>query len=296
MDHKRLFAWTLPLFFFARLCGQTVPADAHTLLWKISGKGLTRDSYILVNTTNTCERKIVLEAPVVGALSKVKAIVFEAAVTNRAKEKDFLAASIAIGDDYTAKQLLSPFVYLNLKEKAQEIGISEPWLNQHNLFFVKVKLETSCISCDLSGVIRFEDVVRDTAKKLGIPVTELLNIDEFFDIYHRYPRAFWDKSISYLLDHPERVTDAINRKAAAYKADDFTGLKAAFARDDYYSIRYKFPEQESSRSALLSSRIEKQIVQAPALIVLDVSEIANDPTSVFKALVGDGYSLTPVME
>ena len=297
MDHKRLFAWTLPLFFFARLCGQTLPADAHTLLWKISGKGLTQDSYIFINTTNTCEKKIVLDAAVAMTLSKVKAIVFEAAATNRAREKDFLAASLAIGDDYIAKQMLSPFVYMNLKAKAQEIGLSDAWLNQHNLFFVKVKLETACISCDLSGgVVRIEDVVRDTARKLGIPVTELLNIDEFFDMYRHYPRAFWDKSITYLLDHPERVTDAINKKASAYKAGDFTALKSALAHDDYYGIRYKFPDQESSRSVLLSSRIEKQISQTPALIVLDVSEIANDPTSVFKTLTSDGYTLTPVME
>jgi hypothetical protein len=296
MDHKRLFAWTLPLFFFARLCGQTMPADAHSLLWKLSGKGLTQDSYIFVNTTNTCEKKIVLDGQIAMALSKVKAIVFEAAATNRAKEKDFLAASVAIGDDYSAKQMLSPFVYLSLKTKAQEIGISEAWLGQHNLFFVKVKLETACISCDLSGVIRFEDVVRDTARKLGVPVTELLNIDEFFDMYHHYPRAFWDRSIAYLIDHPDRVTDAINKKAAAYKAGDFTALKSAFSRDDYYNIRYQFPGQESSRCALLSSRIEKQINDAPTFIVLDVSEIANEPTSVFKTLTADGYTLTPVME
>jgi uncharacterized protein YbaP (TraB family) len=296
MNHKRLFAWTLPLFFFARLCGQSLPANAHTLLWKISGKGLTQESYILINTTNTCETRINLSGKIAVALSKVRSVVFEAAATNRANEKAFMAASLAIGDDYTAKQMLSPFIYLSLKEKAQEIGLSEAFLDQHNLFFVKVKLETACISCDLSGVVRFEDIVRDTAGKLGLPVTELLTIDEFFDMYHHYPKAFWDKSISYLLDHPERVTDAINKKAAAYKADDLGGLKTAVGRDDYYGIRYKFPNEESSRSALLTTRIEKQITRASALIVLDVSEIANDPTSVFNTLTTDGYSLTPVIE
>jgi uncharacterized protein YbaP (TraB family) len=296
MDHKRIFAWTLPLFFFARLCGQSLPANAHTLLWKISGKGLTQESYILINTTNTCETRIDLNGKIATALSKVRSVVFEAAATNRANEKAFLAASLAIDDDYTAKQMLSPFVYLSLKEKAQEIGLNEAFLNQHNLFFVKVKLETACISCDLSGVVRFEDVVRDTARKLGLPVTELLSIDEFFDMYHHYPRAFWDKSISFLLDHPEQVTDAINKKAAAYRGDDLAGLKTAVGRDEYYGIRYKFPDQESSRSALLTTRIKEQITRAPALIVLDVSEVANDPTSVFNILTTEGYTLTPVFQ
>jgi uncharacterized protein YbaP (TraB family) len=291
---KRLFAWTLPFFFVARLCGQAEPADAHTLLWKISGKGLTQDSYILISTTNSCETRISLEGKIATVLSKVKSIVFEAAATNRTKEKAFLAASLAIGSDYTAKQMLSPSVYLDLKEKAGEIGLSEAFLDEHNIFFVKVKLETACISCDLSGVVRFEDVVRDTARKLGLPVTELLTMDEFFEMYHHYPKAFWDKSITYLLDHPERVTDAIDKKAAAYKAGDLAGLKSAVAHDEYYGIRYKFPDQESTRCALLTSRIEKQIAQMPALIVLDVSEVANDPTSVFTTLSTDGYILTPV--
>ena len=296
MNLKRLFAYTLPFLLFSRLNAQALPANAHTLLWKISGRGLKQESYVFVNTTNTCEKSIALDAKLTTTLTKVKTIVFEAAATNRAKEKTFLAASLAVGDDYTAKQMLSPFVYQNLKEKATEIGLSENFLNQHNLFFVKVKLETACISCDLSGVVRFEDVVRDTARKLGLPVTELLTIDEFFDMYRHYPKAFWDKSISYLLDHPESVTDAINKKAAAYKAGDFAGLKTAVGRDEYYGIRYNFPDQESARSALLTRRIEKQIAATSTLIVLDAGEIANDTTSVFTALTAAGYTLTPVFE
>ncbi|HEV2480663.1 MAG TPA: TraB/GumN family protein [Puia sp.] len=296
MMHKRLFAWTLPLFFVAHLCGQTLPADAHSLLWKISGKGLPQESYIFINTSNTCETRITLDGKIATVLSKVKSIAFEAAATNRAKEKAFLAASLAISGDYTAGQMLSPFVYFNLKEKAREIGLSEGFLNQHNIFFVKLKLETACISCDLSRVVRWEDVVRDTARKLGLPVTELLGMEEFFDMYHHYPKAFWDKSITYLLDHPENVTDAINKKAAAYRAGDLAALRSAVARDEYYGIRYKFPDQEAARCALLTSRIEKQINQGPVLIVLDVSEISSDPTSVFTALTTDGYALTQVLQ
>jgi uncharacterized protein YbaP (TraB family) len=296
MNLKRLFAWILPFFFVAHLCGQPLPADAHSLLWKISGKGLPRESYIYINTSNTCETRVTLDVKTAAVLSKVKSIVFEAAATNRAKEKAFLAASLAISGDYTAEKMLSPFVYLNLKEKAREIGLSEGFLNQYNIFFVKLKLETACLSCDLSHVVRWEDVVRDTARKLGLPVTELLDMDEFFDMYHHYPRAFWDKSITYLLDHPENLTDAINKKAAAYRSGDLSALRSILARDEYYSIRYKFPEQEAARCALLTSRIEKQITQGPALIVLDVSEIANDPTSVFTALTADGYALSPVTE
>ena len=296
MNLKRLFAWILSILFFSRLLGQTPSANAHTLLWKLSGKALTQESYILINTTNTCETRVSLNGKIATALSDVKSIVFETAATNRANEKVFLQATQAGGDDYTARQMLSPFIYQNLKEKASEIGLNESFLRQHILFFVKIKLEASCITCDLSKVVRFEDVVRDTARKLRLPVTELLTIDEFFDMYRHYPKAFWDKSISYLLEHPERLTDAINKKAAAYKADDFAGLKTAVAKDEYYGIRYQFPEQESSRAALLSTRIEKQIAATPTLIVLDVSEIANDSTSVFTLLTNDSYILTPVIE
>jgi len=296
MNLKRLFAWTLPLFFVAHLCGQTLPADAHSLLWKIDGKDVPQESYIFINTSNTCETHISLDGKLANVLSKVRSITFEAAATNRSREKDFLAASLSIGSDYTAKQMLSPFVYQRLNEKAREIGLSEGFLNQHNIFFVKVKLETSCITCDLSRVIRLEDVVRDTARKLGLPVTELLGMEEFFEMYHHYPKAFWDKTIAYLLEHPENVTDAINKKAAAYKAGDLAALRSAVARDEYYGIRYKFPEQEASRCALLTSRIEKQITRTPTLIVLDVSEVADDPTSVFTALATDGYTLTPVTQ
>lgn len=295
MMHKRLFAWTLPLFFVAHLCGQTLPADAHSLLWKISGKGLPQDSYVFFNTSNTCETKISLDMRIATAISRVKSIVFEAAATNRAKEKDFLAASLAIGGDYSASQMLSPQVYFNLKEKAPEIGLSEEFLNRYNIFFVKVKLETACITCDLSHVVRLEDVIRDTARKLGLPVTELLGMDEFFEMYHHYPKAFWDKSITYLLDHPENVTDAINKKAAAYRSGDLAALRSVLARDEYYGIRYKFPEQEAARCALLTSRIEKQITRAPSLIVLDVSEISGDSATVFATLTSDGYTLTPII-
>jgi uncharacterized protein len=299
MNWTRLFVliavW--PLFFLTRLNAQALPANAHTLLWKIDGKGLTQTSYILVNTTNTCETNIVLSEKVATALPKVGAIVFETAATNRAKEKPFLASAQCGPDDsYSAKKMLSPFIYLGLKEKAAEIGLSENFLSQYNLFFVKNRLEASCITCDLSRVVRLEDVLRDSAKKIGIPVTELLTIDEFFGIYHHYPQAFWDKSITWLLDHPERVTDALNSKAGAYRSEDLATLKTIIARDGYYGIRYNFQDQESARSGLLTTRIEKQIAATSALIVLDASEVANEPTSVFTALTTAGYTLTPVLQ
>ena len=279
-----------------RLFGQAPYPDVRTLVWKIGGKGLSQESYIYVNTTNTCETSIVLNSKLTSALSKVRSIVFETAATNRANEKAYLVSALAIGDSYTAKQMLSPFVYQNLKEKAAEIGLGEGFLNQYNIFFVKTKLEASCITCDLSRVVRLEDVLRDTARKLGVPVTELLTIDEFFDLYSHYSKAFWDKSITWLLDHPENVSDALNKKASAYRNEDLAGLKKVISRDGYYGLRYTFPEQDSTRSALLTTRIENKIAATPTLIIIDASEIANDRTSVFAALTTAGYTLTPVLE
>jgi uncharacterized protein YbaP (TraB family) len=293
MNLKRLFA---PIAVLPLLMNLT-RLDAQTLLWTLTKNGAGEHSYIFVNTTNTCETQVVISPKLQAALSKVKTLVFETGATNRANERIYLAAAQSSADDsYAAKQMLTPFVYTILKERGAEIGLTEKFLSQFNIFFVKNKLEASCIPCSVTKVVRLEDVLRDTAKKMGMPVTELLTINEFFDLYHHYPQTFWDKSITYLLDHPDRVSDALAKKAGAYKAEDLGGLKTAINSDGYYGIRYAFQDVETNRSTLLTTRIEKQLASSPTLVILDASEIANDPTSVFTRLTADGYTLTPVQE
>src|SRR5579871_863322 len=94
----------ISLVSLSALRAQTSPS-AQTLLWKISGKGLSQDSYFLITTSNTCEAKVILGDKLKTALGKVKKIVMETGATNRANEEKAQQLILARNDNQTPKSL-----------------------------------------------------------------------------------------------------------------------------------------------------------------------------------------------
>ena len=267
---------------------------AQTLLWKISGKGLTQESYFLITTSNTCEAKVVFSDKLKAALGKVKQIVMESGATNRANESKTQQLILAKNDNQASKNVLSAAVYKQLLQKAEDMGISELYLNQYTTFFISNRLMVQDIECSLPAVDRMEDELREYAKKNSLPVGELLSIEETYALYDVYPNQFWERNISFLLNTPDKVKSSLNIKAGFYKQENWAGLKQIFIRSDFFSIRYAFSSNETSRMLLLFGRIEKVIKDQPSMITLDASEVANDATSIFTLLTNSGYTLTPV--
>lgn len=270
-------------------------AAAQTLLWKISGHGLAQESYMLITTNNTCEDKVVISNKIRTVLEKVKAVMTETGATNPANNEKAQKLWELKNDNQSARNVLSPELYGQLKQKAEEMGVDELYLNQYTLFYLNLRLTLLAMDCKLPKSDRIEDEIRDYCKKNNLPMGELLSTEELYALYDDYPKAYWERSISLLLRNPDKVRQNFDVKAAFYKQENFPGLQQVCAKGEYFGIRFAFTTKETTRMLLLFTRTEKAIKDQPVLITMDASEVANDNTSLFALLSNAGYTISPVL-
>lgn len=270
--------------------------DNGNLLWKVSGKGILQDSYILLSTTSTCETKIVLNKRIKLIVNKVKQIVFETGATNianEAKAKDLIALE---SEGQSAKKILTPKVYLQLLQKAEDLGINEVHLNEVSLWEISIRLNNMINVCGVSNPDRIEDALRYYANKNHTQIKELVSIEEYYQILDKYPASYMELTIDCLLNKPDSVKADIEAKAGFYKQENYAGIKQTLINSSVFKIRYSFTDIEMYRMHLLLQRIEDTIKSQPSLLLLDAADIANQKSSIFTLLKEAGYQIEPVLK
>lgn len=283
-------------FVLAGSAGFGQSATDQTLLWKIDGNGLSQASFFLITTSITCEAKVAISDKIGAALRKVKAIRIETGATSKDNGAALQRLFRLHNAGQSASKMLSPGVHAQLAQKAKDMGVDEIYLDQYTLFYIYTRLLGLCADCALHSVDRIEDELRDYGKKNNVPVGELLSTEEAIGLYNGYPGAYWNKTISYLLDNSDKVRGMLNAKAVFYKQENYAGLKEVCDGPAFAGARFAFTANETSRMLLLFTRIEETIKAQPTMMTIDASEVANDPTSIFTLLKDAGYSVTPVFD
>ncbi|WP_419802295.1 TraB/GumN family protein [Mucilaginibacter sp.] len=271
-------------------------ADAQTLLWKISGKGLQQESYILLTTTKTCEPKIKLSDKVLNVLNKVKLIAQETGLNSKAFAGVAEKANGLKNNNQSAEKSLSKNTYEKLITVAEDEGIPEIYLNQYKLWYIYMFLMTKTYQCNVPNAEKIDDVIRNYGSKHNIPVKELLSIDETLNtLYDKFPNSYWESVINYMVNNKNRVIMDIDAKAGFYKQENVAGLKKLLTSSGLFKPRYVAADAEMYRMRLIMSRIENTIKTQSTLVTLDVVDIGNDSTSILNLLSKSGYTISPVI-
>ncbi len=286
----------LLLIMFLNVINAQVINNSAGLLWKLSNKGVAQDSYILLSTYSTCETKILLNDRIKLVLNSIKQIVFETGASNKANEAKAKKLIALKSDAQSAKEILTPALYIQLKQKAEDLGLNELYLNEVSLWEITGRLYTMLNPCDVTTPDRIEDVLRYYANKNHVSIKELITIEEQYKIYDKYPNLYMEKSISCLLNKSENVKASIEAKANYYKQENYAGITQTLMNSEFFSIRYSFTDIEMYRMRLLLQRIEDSIKGQPSLILLDTFDIANPKSSIFTLLKDAGYKIEPVIK
>lgn len=283
------------IMFFSMIKAQS-SADTQTLLWKISGKGLQQESYILLTTTKTCESKIKLSDKVLNILNKVKLIAPETGLNSKAYAGVAEKANGLKNNNQSAEKTLSKNTYEKLITVAEDEGIPEIYLNQYKLWYIYMFLMTKTYQCNVPNVEKIDDVIRNYGVKHNIPVKELLSIDETLNtFYDKFPNSYWESILSYIVNNKNRVITDIDVKAGFYKQENVAGLKKLLTSSGLFKLRYAATDAEMYRIRLIMLRIENTIKVQSTLITLDIVDIGNDLTSIFNFLSKSGYNISPVI-
>ncbi len=281
------------LFIATNVVAQT-SRNENSLLWKISGNGLKADSYILLTTTNLC-KSTPLSGKMVAALNNVKYICYEQSSRDPKNKPKMQALGMVSNDKQSAKNNLSSPIYNGLVDIASEAGLDENTVNMIKpVFLFKTIINNTIVECNTSSTKVYEDYIRDFANKKSLKQGDIFTLEEYTKLFDGYDKAFWDKSIGFLLNNGAKMQTDLEAKENLYAQENVFGLTSLFIANGFLNARYGYPEIEAAKMKLSSSRMDPMIKTQPTLFLIDFMSVANPKSSLFNYLNKLGYELSPV--
>lgn len=269
--------------------------NAQTLLWKISGHGLKKDSYISLTTANACVDLATLNKKTLAVLGNVQVIAVESGLNDQANEAALQQLVLVKNENGSLRKLLSSELYNELVARSATAGISEEALNAYKPMFICGLTIQAIAPCKLQEPKTMEALLRACAKEKNIRVQELLSLPEAFSNLDAYPNTYWETILDYLINHAAQAAADLDNKTNLYQTENLGGLTAIQNESILFKTRYAYNDIEKKRVALMGSKIDKMIKDQSTIFLIDASAVTRPETSVFSYLTKLGYKISPII-
>jgi hypothetical protein len=287
------------IFLFATYLGafaQTDITKSPTLLWRISGNGLKKDSYIELVTTNVCAATVPLNKKLLGALANVQTVLAETGLNDPANENEMQKLVLIKSQSESVKSVLSTKLYSRLASQAALVGMNEVKLNSYKPVFITGLTTSVVYPCDIKNIKSTEILIRTYAGDHGLKVGELLSLNDVFAIFSLYPNNYWEQTIDQLINNTVQTTSDFDSKGDFFIHENLRGVCAIINKSPFLNLRYTFKEIESKRMNLLSTKLQAAMANQSTLFLLDIANVANSSTSIINMLSKDGYTISAILQ
>jgi uncharacterized protein YbaP (TraB family) len=269
----------------------------NTLLWKLGGNGLPKDSYILF-TGNTCNNNIQLNDKVQKAMKAVNTIAVERNLYDKDARK-LQENNIARADSQKITNNLSEAEYQVFVKKLKDAGAPDAVINRFNSFKIGMVYYALLMAenpCEMQGGMEVHEVMLQRyAAKNGLSYQVLQDVDRYIGQFNHYPNGYWVANIRNLLTSKDDIRQVRKNEVEFYNAENVLGLQALYNSHPFFKLQFAGPDQVN-HVQFLTSQIEAQAKQAPLLIAIHVSNAVMKGASVLETLQQKGYTVTPVNE
>lgn len=271
------------------------PVLSNTILWKISGNGLTKDSYILL-TGNSCNEKINLPEKVTNAIKSVGAIAVERNLYDKDAQK-LQANTLAKADSQRIKNNLTPTEYQSFVAMLKNAGAPDPVISSFGslkIGMVYYALLMTQNPCGMqSSPPLYEVMFKNYAAKNGLSYTVLQNVDDYLAEYNSYTNDYWRSNIQNVLKNAGETKEALKSEIDFYNSENLKSLQSLYNGNLFFRLQYPGAYQKA-HVQYLADKIESYIRLTPLLAAVNISNIVVKDASLFSLLQKKGYSITPV--
>lgn len=254
----------------ASSCAQPSGKFTGSLLWKISGNGLERPSYIF-GTHHLYPLSFFDEiAGARAALESAEQIVGEMLMSDQGAlaAQLQLAAMMPEGESY--EQMLSPTDYEALDcglRSLTGVGLAEQFKvfkpGMISMMVGQIIFAQANPGFDPAGHVATDVYVQDYAAAKGIPVVGLETIeDELYAIFEAEPMKFQAEQLVCSIRNIGYGVEMLKKLGEYYAAGDLESMYA----DGLKNPDDPCPASEASQNALLRERNERWLAQLPAIM------------------------------
>ena len=277
-----------PILFWSACRAERKPDD-KTLLWRVSGHGLTKPSYLFGTIHMLCPDDYVWTGPMKNSLAACDKVCFELDMD----DPGLLAAAGAGMIDTSGKSLRDYFSaeqYARLRQFAHDsLGADLSMMQMMKPVMLQALFLAKAVNCTFP--VSYEANIMEEARKSNKEVIGLETVDEQLDVFEGIPDDSAALMVLKMADSFAESRHEFAQMLASYKAQDLPAL---------FTIVSQSKELGDNLGAFLDdrnkkwiSRIQRHMHGGPVFFAVGAAHLYGD-VGVIHLLRKEGYTLTPV--
>ncbi|HET6256082.1 MAG TPA: TraB/GumN family protein [Puia sp.] len=269
---------------------------AHTLLWRITGKGNTRPSYLFGTMHILCANDATLSDSLKGAIDTVDEVYFEFDLSDMSGMMAALTA-MKMNDGKTLSDLLKPGDYQKVKNyfagHQSMLPLPFSMLEHFKPMLISALVEEQAMDCASTDGMEMQimKAIREQGNKKRINGLETAAFQA--SLFDSIPYTKQAKELVDYIDSADYNKEMTRQLATLYTKQDLEGIEALSDKDD--------PGMNEYMDLLLYNRNRKwakeldQVLPAKSLLIAVGAAHLPGPKGVIELLRKEGYTVEPVL-
>lgn len=281
----KYFLFTLTLFFASFVSLQAQELE-KSLLWEVSGNGLTESSYVYGTIHMTCDAT--LDNDVLKALDDTKLLVLEIDMDDPSLQMNMMKG-MYMKDGKTIKDLVSEEDYLTISTFVKEqMGMPLDALGNIKPFFITAMFYPKLLGCPVQS---FEAQLMKIAHEQEEEVLGLETVEEQLGVFDEIP--YEDQATDLLRSAKDNLTtdkESFQKLMELYKSEDIEGMVTMMDEDKNLSTTKHKDKMLDNRNKNWISKIGNHAKNQPTFFGVGAAHLAGD-NGVIKLLRKAGYTV-----
>jgi uncharacterized protein len=270
-----------------------VAPDNNTLLWKISGNGLSKPSYLFGTIHMLCADDAALSDHMKNIIRKADEVYFEVDLDNFI-EMLAMMTKMKMKGDTTLQDLLSKEDYEKVKAYFESKGSILPFsmLETYKPILALSTLEESSMECETTAMM--EQVIMQEAKENDKKVKGLETMSYQASILDSIPYKLQaEQLVSYIDDAGKKKEDTeLDEMMKAYKSQDLEKLEALMMKSDIGMGNFT-DVLLYNRNRNWVAKLKDLMPQKSLLVAVGAGHLPGEK-GVINLLRKAGYTVTPM--
>jgi uncharacterized protein len=267
-------------------------AHCQSVLWEVSGNGLTKPSYLFGTLKFVGEKEFRLPTEALEKLKSVKIFAIEDQVDHHAQHE--LNKAIHFPEGKSLKTELTPEQYKTVTDFFQrEFGINASRFDAHYAKLTPLALSISMTRLSLGEKVRFPDIeLLKAAKKQKVETYSLEPIEREAEALRSYAIADQITALMHSIANFETQKNEFKLLVAEYPAGDlnkmFEYTLHPFENNASFIEAFYFKRNEE-----WLPKLDKMMHEKPSFVAVGVSHLEGE-RGLLSLLRSKGFTVTPV--
>lgn len=275
---------------FAQTTTKAVTDNNKSLLWKITGKGLKKPSYLFGTIHIICNADYVWTPAMQKALQESKTVAFEMDMDDPTLQTQ-MSSGMMLANGKTLKDFYTDEEYKRLSDFAAKNEVPLQMMQQFSPFALVSFLYLKVVTCPVPA--SYEGNITGLAKEQDKEIVGLETVQEQMKVIENMDIDSIAHSVLKIAEHIDSFKYTYNEMLQVYKKQDLPAL---------YRLFLESPDYKDDLQSLLFDRNKKWV---PAIVTLAKAQSTFiavgaghlwGDEGVISLLRKEGYTVTPVLK